>query len=1079
MNNLKIMHLSDLHYSSKNKKEIIDILEGILFDIDNFIIKKNLRPNIIVFSGDLLFKPDTDISSIDLFKESYENFIKPILDKLNLDENSFFITSGNHDINRDVLTKYDINGLSSYRDTEHKGIEELLKEITERKIELKHLKQYNQFLKSLNNDCLIYTDDLTQVYKYSFDCSVGNTVSIGIISLNSNILAFNDSTYGNLIIGKDQLINSYEKIKDCDIKIANIHHSTNWLVWFEQLYVKRFFYKNFNLVFLGHEHSEQSELVKFSDEDTMILNSASIFQGKKNINGYSIIDYSFEKNLADIYIREFNDRENKFSNITFRDVESKYTYDFNILSKSKSKKNIELIIDELSLNLKETIKKELLINTAKGENNSIEEIFVEPDIYNKSEFIEGSNNDEKNHYKLNEILNFKKPIVLKGVESSGKTTLLNYIANEFLNYNSNRKKIPIILNKYDIHDYLDEHILFSKTIDFLRKNNVTISNKELLKLFKDGDFVFLIDNITESEKCIEFLDDVVVNINLKNNKFIFTSKEDIFNSLDKTVNEKSFKNNKDLLELYIHNLKRAKAREFFKIYFKKQLDTDEFEIIFNFISKLHIPLTIFNYTIIALTYELQKVNFKPINEAYLLDVFMENLLEKLDVQKNMYIGSLGYSLKADYLIYISKWMVMNNEFSIDRYKLISLTSEFIYKLRREKEKIDVESFILYLENKGIFVNAENNHLRFRYNAFLEFFIAKGMLVDNELKNYILSEERFLDYINEINYYSGLHGEDENLINQIKTYLDNYSEYFSQIEYNEGKDNFIPEINVKNDKEIIKVEQIDFEKKDKYFEQRISNIKIKNEMKCVENSNKIDIKDTDISKDKTIFNTNLILSRVIRNSEKLKNPILKTEMIELVSKNFSKFFQYFLNINKKNKNEILEGLKGSDNFDIEKEETLHLISLLNLVFSQAFMNIIQNNLVSDSLYSIHSDTLDKTVEDNVLKLIIGSTMIYKNSTDAILHIEKIINDKSFSSNRYLMMAFFYKIFNAIKFREIDNTFKNKLEKLLTDIIINLQYKGYKETNIQFSGMQKRMNIEGNRKEISKKIKESINEENELN
>lgn len=38
--------------------------------------------------------------------------------------------------------------------------------------------------------------------------------------------------------------------------------------------------------------------------------------------------------------------------------------------------------------LQKIIQQELLINTAKKENNSIEDIFIEPNIYDESEFKE-------------------------------------------------------------------------------------------------------------------------------------------------------------------------------------------------------------------------------------------------------------------------------------------------------------------------------------------------------------------------------------------------------------------------------------------------------------------------------------------------------------------------------------------------------------------------------------------------------------------------------------------------------------------------------------------------------------------
>ncbi|MFW3399629.1 metallophosphoesterase [Aliarcobacter butzleri] len=1063
MKNLRIMHFSDLHYLDVSKKEIEYIRNAILYDIDNYIVKNNLVPDFLIFSGDLVFKPEENNSSINTFNNGFEFFIKPILDKLNLTNDDIFITSGNHDINRNILSRGDKNGLLSYKEEGIKSVNELITEIIDKKTELKHLMQFNQFIDTLNNNYLIFSNNLFQVYKYKFE----NTISIGIINLNSNILAFDDKSYGNLIIGEEQLQVAYSKIKDCDIKIANVHHCINWLSNFEQIMVKKFYYKYFNLVFFGHEHTEQPELVNFNDEDTLILNSASIFQGRNNINGYSLVDYSFSNKSAEIYIREYNNRETKFATVTFSEKDHKYKYEFEILSKSNNKKNLDLIIDDISLKLKDFIDNELLINIAKSDVYSIEKIFIEPNIYNQSEFTENES-EEKEIFSVQKLINLDEIIVIKGLESSGKSTLLNFIANEYISYKTKRKRVPIILNKMNFSDELSDIVIFSKAQEFLRKFDIHLSSKILEKMFYDGDFIFLIDNIKETESNINFIEKISISEKLKNNKFIFTNNEDIYDSIDEKINEKNFKNSSNILEVFIHNLKRAKAREFFHLYFNNKFENDEFENIFKFISKLNIPLTIFNYTLIALIYENQKGNFKPVNEAYLLDIFMENLLEKLDIQKNIYFGSLGYTIMSDYLVYISKWMVENELFTIDRYDLISITSNFIKALKREKEDIKIESFIEYMEKKGIFINIENNKIRFKYNAFLEFFIAKGMIQDDDLKAIILTEENILNYKNEINYYSGLHGQDENTIIKIRDLVHKHKDFFDLVEYNDCSNINIPEISLPDDQTEIVIEQISQDKKDQLLEKNSITLRQNNNIKCLDDSSKEKVVNR-VDYEKRVFELNILLMKVIRNSEKLKKPDLKTEIVKLVTSNLSKFLQKFMNELDFYKN---DSLKKSDK---DEEEVHHLFSIINLMISLVFMKVAQHNLATDSFITIYKEILDET-KDDVLKLLITSTMIYTSNSKNLLLIDKLLDkNNDFSKNKFLMMSLFYKIYHSIKFSEIDNRFKNKLEKYLEDILINLKYKNINIPGHQFQGISKKMNIEGSRKLISEKIKKSLSEE----
>jgi len=59
--------MSDLHYSTTNKRELDYIREAILSDVDNFLRKNNLMPNFIIFSGDLVSKPNDELEKIDIF----------------------------------------------------------------------------------------------------------------------------------------------------------------------------------------------------------------------------------------------------------------------------------------------------------------------------------------------------------------------------------------------------------------------------------------------------------------------------------------------------------------------------------------------------------------------------------------------------------------------------------------------------------------------------------------------------------------------------------------------------------------------------------------------------------------------------------------------------------------------------------------------------------------------------------------------------------------------------------------------------------------------------------------------------
>ena len=182
---------------------------------------------------------------------------------------------------------------------------------------------------------------------------------------------------------------------------------------------------------------------------------------------------------------------------------------------------------------------------------------------------------------------------------------------------------------------------------------------------------------------------------------------------------------------------------------------------------------------------------------------------------------------------------------------------------------------------------------------------------------------YLNYRNEIKYYSGLHGEDENLIIHFNNILSRYKEYFHDIEKNTGAAIYFPDIDIEDNTKI-SVEQITQESHDKILESKSTNIRKQNNAKTI-------LKDEENSHtlDKKLFQTNILLSNIIRNSEQLRNPDLKVKTLYLVTNNLSKFFQKQLNKTQGTEKSLLEFIQTEKNIEnFTKEDIREFTSLLN-------------------------------------------------------------------------------------------------------------------------------------------------------
>lgn len=110
----RILHLSDLHLTTKYPTQLSHTKSGYYLLIDK-IVEEKLIPNIIVISGDIIHQGDESA-----FNE-FENLIDYALNRFKLERTDVIITVGNHDSNYERTTylrdiKLDSDGKCAMRD---------------------------------------------------------------------------------------------------------------------------------------------------------------------------------------------------------------------------------------------------------------------------------------------------------------------------------------------------------------------------------------------------------------------------------------------------------------------------------------------------------------------------------------------------------------------------------------------------------------------------------------------------------------------------------------------------------------------------------------------------------------------------------------------------------------------------------------------------------------------------------------------------------------------------------------------------------------------------------------------------
>lgn len=216
-----ILHLSDIHASEKNKVTIQRLVGLLKTDILDMQERYNVSIKMICITGDLINSGDDADIQLGII---LDELLQPLMDVFNLDEKSIFVVAGNHEIKRKLIIPFIETGLSSTLVSEA-AIDEFISTVSTDS--LKRIEYFDSNFADMFGGDPVWKNPLGRAYVVTTD-----SIKIGISCLNS---AWRSTGIGSaekrkMVIGRKQIIDSYESIKDADLKICITHHPFDWLV---------------------------------------------------------------------------------------------------------------------------------------------------------------------------------------------------------------------------------------------------------------------------------------------------------------------------------------------------------------------------------------------------------------------------------------------------------------------------------------------------------------------------------------------------------------------------------------------------------------------------------------------------------------------------------------------------------------------------------------------------------------------------------------------------------------------------------------------------------------------------------
>lgn len=301
---LRILHISDIHYSSKNK-DVFDSMVKTPFL--KFIKEKNSEKqiDIICLTGDLINQGTGGFTSTEEALSNFDNnFLSPLLDSLNIDKQSIFICPGNHDVNRELD-----------KDTEIKIKNQLSSNIEINKIisEQRSIEEHegiNRVLPFKKYEANFYKDNTDSTISFfdSYHSRIINNVKLGILSVNSAWRCFDNDS--KIILGINQIQNNYPKIQDNDFNILLSHYKIDKCSDIDTMTEN--IITNFNLCCYGHTHSSGSAtIIDSRNRKTVISVSKGLIpsnwteENHNYENGFSLIDIDLTTDEISVTVQPY------------------------------------------------------------------------------------------------------------------------------------------------------------------------------------------------------------------------------------------------------------------------------------------------------------------------------------------------------------------------------------------------------------------------------------------------------------------------------------------------------------------------------------------------------------------------------------------------------------------------------------------------------------------------------------------------------------------------------------------------------------------------------------------------------
>ncbi|MGZ3769323.1 MAG: metallophosphoesterase [Bdellovibrio sp.] len=998
---INILHLSDLHIDSKDWDQD-HVVNKFLLDLEQ-ILNEN-KPDLVIGTGDI-----TKEGKSEQFLKFKVEVVEKIKKLFSLADSNFIFTPGNHDVHRDSLDFMCVQGIKTTETTTY--VNKIIESIRVESDALRGLKNYNTFLDELDygNTRIKYPLFTTHIHNVK-------DKKVGIAALNTAWASSENKEYGKLLLGQRQVEKAYEDIKDCDIKICAFHHPLNWLKEFDRRDVSFYIASNFDIVFTGHEHETIQYRNDYSTSSCLNIKAGCLYSHREYPNGYALLGIDFVKNEFNLQVRSYFEQRKSFA--VAENVCEKGSISFPLrLGKLNSKDNQarSKTIDTIHQSLVPELNKSL-VQAYDNKDLTFKEIFIKPTLCSKSERIVGLdktlNIQGREFYQLENIIFDSQNYIIAGQKESGKSTLLKYILTESISGNLfSTVKIPVLIDfKKDLKK--STNLYFDAIKRFLKKYKEDPYNLETE--LDTGNLLLLIDDLDlkyprKTKQLVKFLE------MYPKTKVIISTEENLIDTL--TADERTILPN--FIKVYIHTFKKSHTRDLIRRVCDTPSAYEEEIILGRVIDGLNscvIPRTPFMISVALSVYQNEK-SYRPVNKASLIEKFIEIILGKHNIIETQL--DLDYRGKEDILTHFVEYMISKNTFQIDLNEFETEMIIYLNKIGSDAKAVHVINY--FLERK--ILAQEDGKIGFNLKCFFEFFAAKKMIDDSSFYANIVSENNYLYYTGEIEYYAGLKRNTVELLVGLNEKLQKfaYESSLDTVNLNSFNDltigaSIVAGVEKNELLNTLREDRKDYEKRDKSFDESFSS--------ATEADQIIEKKKDSTESGYKYIQTLMLFGNVLKHSELVKDENQKKALTRNFVSLISKTILNLLFASEKVKEQL------SNSLDID-----HNTNIINLVLPLCFSLYISEQFPSPNLKEHYRDIFLDPQSSHLEKLIALSLYSLLSPDKYVEDVRKLAEQLEYDSlTLEIVMA---QLMCKHSLAKIPDSLELKTVDLLSELILKIQ------------------------------------------